>query len=101
MGMSCGMLRYIITGLCRRDVGVRHCRSKCFILLHFEEMRHRDEAGLVHRTINCLTPLLLIPRMELLRRSITTARMPEEPVVKRALPDSRLLLLYRQSSKAA
>jgi len=39
--------------------------------------------------------------MELLRRSITTARMPEEPVVKRALPDSRLLLLYRQSSKTA
>jgi hypothetical protein len=96
-----GLLRYIITGLCRRGVGVRHCLSKCFILLHFGGMRHRDEAALVHRTINCLTPPLLIPRMKLLRRSITTARTPEEPGVERALPDSRLLLLYRQPSKAA
>jgi hypothetical protein len=96
-----GLLRYIITGLCRRGVGVRHCLSKCFILLHFGGMRHRDEAALVHRTINCLTLPLLIPRMKLLRRSITTARTPEEPGVERALPDSRLLLLYRQPSKAA
>jgi hypothetical protein len=78
------MLRYINSGMCTAREAVPAGQLKYFILLHFEILRQCVPRLLVQCTKIPLTGRDVLPRMKLLRRTISPMQRGRAPAGREA-----------------